>query len=156
MKKSIRNMIAALLVLAMFTCCFVACDNGESEDTTPATAVTIVVYDANGEIFMRGKDFAVTEGDTVRAVVDAFVASRNGCSCAYDASGMFSSFKVEDGTELKSYSKNNSDGTASVYYFTWSINDTAKEIDNPELTTVKNGDTISITLKLDASVKPKD
>ena len=156
MKKTIRNMIAALLVLAMFTCCFVACDStGSGEETTPATTVTIVVYDANGEVFMRGKDFAVTEGDTVRAVVDALVASRN-VSCTYDASGMFSSFKIEDGTELKSYSKNNSDGTASVYYFVWSINDTAKEIENPELTTVKNGDTITITLKLDASVTPKD
>lgn len=155
MKKTIRNMIAALLVLAMFTCCFVACDNGESEDTTPATTVTIAVYDANGEIFMRGKDFAVTEGDTVRAVVDALVASRN-ITCTYDASGMFSGFKLEDGSELKAYSKSNADGTASVYYFTWSINDTAKEIENPELTTVKNGDTISIILKLDASVKPKD
>ena len=150
-----RRVIVAFLALSMLALCFVSCDSGKGDDTTAdVSKVTIEIYDENNEIFMRGKDFEIADGETVRSAVEKLVAAREG-TVVFDTTGMFNSFKNSDGAEVKAHTKMNDDGvTATAYYLEWSYNGTAMSMKAPADTVLKNGDTVKISVKVDANVTP--
>lgn len=160
MKKfNLRNVLVAMLALSLLVCCFASCNNsGDSGDTEAAdnsAKVTIEIYDEKGEIFLRGKDFAIAEGDTAKSIVEKLMTARK-ATCTFDATGMFESFKNEEGTEVKARTEMNSDGaTATAYYFIWKYNSADMGTKAPADTVLKGGDAIEIRVQVDKNVTPK-
>lgn len=151
-----RNLIAVILTLALLACSLVACNSGNGEQT-PTTAL-IEVYDSENNIFLRDKEFKVTEGMTVKAAIEALCADR-GYTVEFDATGAFEKF-ADNGEgdekvvlEAKQVKKEGTD-LYDAYYLAWVYNDEEMGLKVPADTVLKPGDKVVVKFNVEKDVAP--
>lgn len=148
-----KKYVALLLTLAMLACCLIACDKGEGGT---AQTVSIEVYDAENNIFLRNKEMTLTEGMTVRSAIETLCTDR-GYTVEFDSTG-FKSFasdgEGEDKITLQAFNETNADGTFNSHFLGWFLNGEDKTMNNPADVTLKAGDALVIKFKVEANITP--
>lgn len=154
-----KKIIALLLSLVLLSCCLIACDNGGGDSTEAPKTAVIEVYDADGNIFLRDKEFEVTEGMNVRQAIEALCADR-GYTVVFDATGAFQSFTSDgEGDEkvtIEGKQVPNADGTVNAYFLTWKYNGTDMGLNVPADTVLKVGDTVTVCFSVEENVEPSN